>query len=122
MDQAKTAVAQNGSASNAYLIASSEEVVSRARIIDSGPSGQPVVTMGSTAVIEDETTGETSTYRGVGPHWPLASDAPSTVPVGRVPLDQSEIRSATVVLQTGLSRTLRVARLEVTPAVGEPVS
>ena len=112
MDQPRTVGPYDGSSVRGYLIGREG---SRARIVDSGPSRQPVVTVGSTVLVEDEATGKTATYQVVGPHPSLENDAVSTVsPVGRAPDAQPEDGSVTVVIPSGPSRTLRLARLEAT--------
>jgi transcription elongation factor GreA len=94
-------------------IASLEETIARAIVVDSGDAVQGVAAIGSTLWVEDLASGATAPYRLAGAHQSIGPDVISAAsPMGRALMGAVPGTVATVELPNGRSRNVRLVEVE----------
>ena len=94
-------------------MASLEETIARAVVVDSADAKQGVAVIGSTLWIEDLASGATAPYRLAGAHQSIGPDVISAAsPIGRALMGAQPGTVATVELPNGRSRNLRLVEVE----------
>jgi transcription elongation factor GreA len=97
-------------------MASLEETIARAIVVDSADAVQGVAAIGSTLWVEDLASGATAPYRLAGAHQSIGPDVISAAsPMGRALMGAVPGTVATVELPNGRSRSVRLIDVE-TPA------
>jgi transcription elongation factor GreA len=94
-------------------MASLEETIARAIVIDPGDAAQGVAAIGSTVWIEDLASGATAPYRLASAHQPIGPDVISAAsPMGRALMGAVPGTVANVDLPNGRSRSVRLVDVE----------
>lgn len=94
-------------------MASLEETIARAIVIDRGDAVQGVAAIGSTVWVEDLASGTTAPYLLTSAHQPIGPDAISAAsPIGRALIGAVPGTVATVDLPNGRSRSVRLVDVE----------
>jgi transcription elongation factor GreA len=90
-------------------MASLEETIARATVVDSDDTQQGVAAIGSTVWVEDLASGTTAPYRLTSAHQPIGPDAISAAsPIGQALMGAAPGAVATVDLPNGRSRSVRL--------------
>jgi transcription elongation factor GreA len=94
-------------------MASLEETIGRATVVDSDGSERGVVAIGSTVWVEDLASGTTAPYLLTSAHQPIGPDVISAAsPIGRALMGAVPGTVATVDLPNGRSRSVRLVDVE----------
>jgi transcription elongation factor GreA len=94
-------------------MASLEETIARAIVVDSGDAVQGVAAIGSTLWVEDLASGATAPYHLAGAHRSIGRDVISAAsPMGRALMGAVPGTVATIELPNGRSRTVRLVDVE----------
>lgn len=94
-------------------MASLEETIARAIVIDTGDAEQGVAAIGSTVWVEDLASGATASYRLAGAHQPIGPDVISVAsPIGRALMGAGPGTVATVDLPNGRTRSVRLVDVD----------
>ena len=94
-------------------MASLDETIARAIVVDSGDAVQGVAAIGSTLWVEDLASGATAPYRLAGAHQSIGRDVISAAsPMGRALMGAAPGTVATVELPNGRSRSVRLVDVE----------
>jgi transcription elongation factor GreA len=94
-------------------IASLEETIARATVVESGDAGQGVAAIGSTVWVEDLATGTTAPYRLTSAHQRIGPDVISAAsPIGQAIMGAVPGTVATVELPNGRTRSVRLVDVE----------
>jgi transcription elongation factor GreA len=96
-------------------IARLEEVIARARVTEPETTDATLAQIGSTVVVEDLASGEESQYRVVGAHDSSQNGIPAVSAasaIGLAIIGRPEGSCVDVMLPTGATRRLRLARVE----------
>jgi transcription elongation factor GreA len=90
-------------------MASLEETIARATVVDPDDTQQGVAAIGSTVWVEDLASGTTAPYRLTSAHQPIGPDAISAAsPIGQALMGAAPGAVATVDLPNGRSRSVRL--------------
>ncbi len=90
-------------------MASLEETIARATVVDSDDTQQGVAAIGSMVWVEDLASGTTAPYRLTSAHQPIGPDAISAAsPIGQALMGAAPGAVATVDLPNGRSRSVRL--------------
>jgi transcription elongation factor GreA len=94
-------------------MASLEETIARATLVDSADAEQGVAAIGSTVWVEDLATGTTARYRLTNAHQPIGPDVISAAsPIGQSLMGAIPGTVATVELPNGRTRSVRLVEVE----------
>jgi transcription elongation factor GreA len=94
-------------------MASLEETIARAIVIDSGHAEHGVAAIGSTVWVEDLATGTIAPYRLTNAHQPIGPDVISAAsPIGQALMGAVPGTVATVELPNGSARSVRLVDVE----------
>ena len=94
-------------------MASLEETIARAIVVDPGDTVQGVAAIGSTVWVEDLASGTTSSYRLAGAHQSIGRDVISAAsPMGRALIGAVPGTVATVDLPNGRTRSVRLVDVD----------
>jgi transcription elongation factor GreA len=94
-------------------MASLEETIARAIVVDPGDAVQGVAAIGSTVWVEDLASGTTAPYLLTSAHQPIGPDVISAAsPIGRALMGAVPGTVATVDLPNGRSRSVRLVDVE----------
>jgi transcription elongation factor GreA len=94
-------------------MASLEETIARAIVVDPGDAVQGVAAIGSTVWVEDLASGTTTPYLLTSAHQPIGPDVISAAsPIGRALMGAVPGTVATVDLPNGRSRSVRLVDVE----------
>jgi transcription elongation factor GreA len=94
-------------------MASLEQTIARAVVVDSGDAVRGVAAIGSTLWVEDLASGSTAPYRLAGAHESIGPDVISAAsPIGRALIGAVPGAVATVDLPNGRSRSVRLVDVE----------
>jgi transcription elongation factor GreA len=94
-------------------MASLEETIARAIVVDPGDAVQGVAAIGSTVWVEDLASGTTTPYLLTSAHQPIGPDVISAAsPIGRALIGAVPGTVATVDLPNGRSRSVRLVDVE----------
>ena len=94
-------------------MASLEETIARAIVVDSGDAVQGVAAIGSTLWVEDLASGATAPYRLAGAHQSIGPDVISAAsPMGRALMGALPGTVATVDLPNGRTRSVRLVDVD----------